>query len=378
MSDRDKSTVRVGIIGAGNISNQYLTAVRQFPVLRVQAIADLNVEAARAKANEFGIAKACTVDELLDDPSIQLVLNLTIPAAHVPVGLRALDAGKHVFGEKPLGVNFAEAARFVEIAAEKKLRVGNAPDTFLGAGIQTARAAIDGGMIGRPVAFTALMLSGGHETWHPTPEFYYQPGGGPMLDMGPYYITALMTLLGPVDRVMGMSTISRPTRTITSKPQAGKVIQVQCPDHVVGVMQFANGATGSVIQSFAMPGSDSSASSPIIVYGTSGTLHVPDPNAFDGTVRLCRETNGKPQFTDIPHAFPTGYGRGVGLADMATALVSGRPHRCSAEQALAAMEIMQAFTESSDSGREVRPGRKFDRPSPMNVDVPEQTPQAAR
>ncbi|MDB5325558.1 MAG: oxidoreductase domain protein [Phycisphaerales bacterium] len=361
--------VRVGIIGAGKISAAYLEAAKNLPILQVVAIADLNLEAARAKAKEFNVAKACSVEDLLADPAIELVLNLTIPAAHVPLGIKALDAGKHVFGEKPLGIDVAEAKLLIDRAKFKNLRVGSAPDTFLGAGLQTARKVIDDGGIGKPVAFTAFMISRGHENWHPSPEFYYQPGGGPMLDMGPYYITALLNLLGPVAKVSGMASISQPTRTITSQPLAGKVFNVTTHDHVVGTMQFTNGAVGSVIQSFAMR-AGSGAASPIVIYGTEGTIHVPDPNAFDGVVKLCRFGEGKDEFVEVPHAFPTGYGRSVGLADLATAIRTHRPHRCGGEQALAALEIMQAFTDSSESGRAIKPHTPYERPAPMATGLP--------
>ena len=364
--------VRVGIVGAGGISGAYLKAAKSLPILEVIAIADLRAEAAEAKAKEFGIAKACTVEELLGDGSIELVLNLTIPAAHVPMGLKALDAGKHVFGEKPLGIDLAEAKLLIDRAKFKNLLVGSAPDTFLGAGLQTARKVIDDGGIGRPVAFTAFMIGRGHEHWHASPEFYYQPGGGPMLDMGPYYITALLNLLGPVAKVSGMASISRPKRTITSQPLAGKEFDVTTNDHVVGTMQFANGAVGSVIQSFAMR-AGSGAASPIVIYGTEGTIHVPDPNGFDGPVKLCRfgeSKDGKDEFVEVPHAFPTGYGRSVGLADMATAIRSHRAPRCGGEQALAALEIMQAFTDSSDTGRTIKPHVPYERPAPMATGLP--------
>ncbi|HEX8324670.1 MAG TPA: Gfo/Idh/MocA family oxidoreductase [Tepidisphaeraceae bacterium] len=362
--------LRVGVIGTGKISSAYLSAAKSLPILKFVALADLNVDSAKARATEFGVPKACGVDELLADPSVEIVLNLTIPAAHVPVGLRTIEAGKHTFLEKPLGVNVAEATTLMEAAEAKKLRVGCAPDTFLGSGLQTARKVIDDGTIGRPIAFTAFMIGRGHEHWHPSPAFYYQPGGGPMLDMGPYYVTALLNLLGPAKRVMGMSSISRPTRVISSQPLAGQVMQVTTPDHVMGTIEFENGAVGSVIQSFAMR-AGSGAASPIIVYGTEGTLHVPDPNNFDGPVKVCRFEEGREDtFVEVPPAFPTGYGRSVGLADMATALRTGRPHRCGGRQALVAMEVMQAFTDSSNSNQAIRPKTRYECPAPMATGLP--------
>ena len=213
--------VGIGIIGCGNISEAYLKAAGTFPILDVRGVADLRPEAARARADAFGL-KAMTVDELLADASIEIVVNLTIPSAHVEVGLRAIDAGKHVHSEKPLGVRTKEARSLLDRAAERGLRVGCAPDTFLGGAHQTCRKLVDEGAIGRPVAGTAFFMCPGHESWHPNPAFYYAHGGGPMLDMGPYYITELVNLLGPVEQVAGMTARARERRTITSQPLAGQ------------------------------------------------------------------------------------------------------------------------------------------------------------
>src|SRR3954447_16310014 len=228
--------VRVGVIGTGAISGAYLGMAKNFPIVEMAACADMNVEAARKKAAEFQIPKVCTVDELFADKSIDVILNLTVPKAHVPIALRALEAGKHTYAEKPLGISRDEAKPLLEAASKKKLRVGCAPDTFMGAGVQTARKVIEDGTIGRPVAFTAFMLSPGHESWHPSPKFYYQPGGGPMFDMGPYYLTALLNLLGPVKRITGLTSTAIPERTITSQPKHGNKIKVETPDQVLGLM----------------------------------------------------------------------------------------------------------------------------------------------
>jgi predicted dehydrogenase len=256
----------------------------------------------------------------------------------------------------------------LRVAAERGLRVGCAPDTFLGAGIQTARKLIDDGAIGRPVAFTAFCMSRGHESWHPSPEFYYERGGGPMFDMGPYYLTALFNLLGPVRRLGGAATIAIPRRTITSQPKAGRTIDVETPDHVCGTMEFENGATGVIIQSFATHHPTYDANRPVAIYGTDGTLKVPDPNTFDGTVHL--RQGGDAEWRDVPHAFVRGYGRSVGLADMCQALRSGRPHRASGELGFAVLDAMQGFLESSDTGSEMRPNATFDRPAPMPAHLP--------
>ena len=308
------------------------------------------------------------MEELLRDESIELVLNLTIPKAHAEVALRAIDAGKHTYAEKPLGINREEGRRILEAAKRRGVKVGCAPDTFMGAGIQTARKLVDDGAIGRPVAFTAFMLCPGHESWHPSPEFYYEVGGGPMFDMGPYYLTALLNLLGPVKRFSGAASIAIPERTITSAPKRGKVVTVQTPDHVVGTIELENGAIGTVMTSFATRFGTYDGSQPITVYGTEGTLRVPDPNQFDGPVHVRRD--GDEDWREVPHAFVTGYGRSVGLADMAQALRTGRPHRASAEQAYAVLDLMQGFLDSSIRGEMLPPTTRYERPAPMRADLP--------
>src|SRR5688572_1532406 len=360
--------VRTGVIGCGAISGAYLGMAQNFPVVEVVACADLNIDAARAAADKYNVPKACTVDELLADKSIELVLNLTVPKAHAPVALRAIEAGKHTYAEKPFGINREEGRKVVEAAKRRGVKVGCAPDTFMGSGIQTARKLIDDGAIGKPVAFTAFMLGRGHEHWHPSPEFYYEVGGGPMFDMGPYYLTALLNLLGPVKRINGMASIALPQRTITSEPKRGKTITVQTPDHVCGMMEFESGAIGTIIQSFAMPNAPYEREQPITIFGTEGTLRVPDPNQFDGPVHM--RGRDEPEWRDVPHAFVKGYGRSVGLADMAQAIRSGRPHRANGEQAFSVLDLMAGFLDSSESGREVKPSAAYARPAPMRADLP--------
>jgi predicted dehydrogenase len=316
------------------------------------------------------VPRACSVKQLLDDESIEIVLNLTIPKAHAPVALETIAAGKHMYAEKPLGTSREEARQVMDAARAKGVLTGCAPDTFMGSGIQTARKVIDDGAIGRPVAFTAFMMCPGHESWHPNPEFYYQVGGGPMFDMGPYYLTALLNLLGPVKRISGAASIAIPQRTITHRnkegapgPKFGKKINVETPDHICGTMEFENGAVGSIITSFAtrFPGYDGK--QPITIFGTEGTLRVPDPNQFDGPVHLRR--NDDPDWTQVPPAAPPGYGRAVGLADMAQALRSKRGFRANGEQAYAVVDLMQGFLDSAESGRAYEPAVKYQRPAPM-------------
>lgn len=361
--------VKIGVIGCGAISGQYFTAAKNFPILQIAACADINMEAAAAKGREFGVPRVCAVDELLADPAIEIVLNLTVPKAHVPVSARALDAGKHVYLEKPLGINRDEGARLIDKANAAGLSIGCAPDTFMGAGIQTARKLIDDGAIGRPVAFTAFMMGRGHEHWHPSPEFYYEKGGGPMFDMGPYYLTALLNLLGPAKRVMGMTSIGIPERTITSKPKYGKKIAVETADHVLGSIEFDNGCVGTIVMSFATRAAQYDGKHPITIFGDRGTIKVPDPNGFDGPVHLCK-FGEKDEFVEQPHAFVKGYGRSVGLADMATAIRANRPIRASGQQAMAVLDLMQAFQDSSDTSVAVKPSVPYQRPAAMDPSLP--------
>src|SRR5437016_5239280 len=361
--------VRVGVIGTGAISGAYLGMAKNFPIVEIAACADIDLEAAKKKAAEFAVPKVCSVDELLADRSLEIILNLTIPKAHVPVSLRAIESGKHTYLEKPLGIDREEGRRLLEAAKKKKLRVGCAPDTFLGAGIQSARKLIDEGAIGRPVAFTAFMMCPGHESWHPNPQFYYEAGGGPMFDMGPYYLTALLNLLGPAKRVMGMASIAIPDRVIGSEPFKGRKIRVETPDHIAGTIEFENGAMGTIIQSFATRfAGHNDTKQPITIFGTGGTMRVPDPNQFDGPISIRRNEDAEWKLAE--HQFVTGYGRSVGLADMAYAIRSGRPHRCSAEQAFAVLDLMQAFLDSSGQGKEIKPSGRYERPAPMRPDMP--------
>ncbi len=342
------SATRVGIIGCGNISGIYLTNCRALPGLELVACADLDMGRARAKAAEHGI-RAATVDDLLADPDIDLVVNLTIPAAHAAVSQRALAAGKHVYTEKPLATRRTDGAATLALARETGLRVGSAPDTFLGGGLQTCRKLIDDGAIGEPVAAVAFMTGHGPESWHPDPEFFYKPGAGPMFDIGPYYLTALISLLGPIVRVTGSARISFPERTIGSGPKQGQQIAVETPTHVAGLLDFAGGAVATIITSFDVW----AANLPRIeIYGSEGSLSVPDPNTFGGPVRI--RLAGDQAWRDVPltHGY-TENSRGLGVADMAAALREDRPHRASGELAFHVLDVMAAFEEASTAGRHV-------------------------
>jgi predicted dehydrogenase len=368
--------VKVGVIGCGAISGAYFNHAKSFPILEMSACADLIPDAASRRAKEFGIPTVCSVDQILEDKSIQIVLNLTVPKAHAAVSVAGIEAGKHVYLEKPLGVNREEGRKVIDAARKHKKLVGCAPDTVLGAGVQTARKLLDEGAIGRPVAFTAFMLSPGVEHWHPNPEFYYEVGGGPMLDMGPYYLTALLNLLGPVRQISGGAKIAIPDRTIThinrqtgeKGPKYGKRITVETPDHICGLMEFENGCLGTIMTSFATRFGTYDGKQPITIYGTGGTMKVPDPNGFDGPVSI-RKMDDE-DWKEVPHAFVKGYGRAVGLADMACAIASGRPFRVDGDQAFAVLDLMQGFLDSAASGKVYKPESKYTRPAPMPADLP--------
>lgn len=356
--------VGVGIIGCGNISEAYLLAAKHFPILDIRALADLNPAASQARADQFGL-KSTSVAELLDDPSIELVVNLTIPAAHVEVGLQAIAAGKHVHSEKPLGLNLIDAKKLLDAAGARGLRVGSAPDTFLGGAHQTCRKLIDAGALGKVIGGSAFFMCPGHERWHPNPAFYYAPGGGPMLDMGPYYITALVNLLGPVAHVSGVATRARPERTITSQPLFGQKVPVEVSTHVTGTLTFAQGAVVSVTMSFDVP---KHRHAPIELYGTEASMMVPDPNRFDGVIETAR-----PGGDWTAHPIEFGYGDGnyriFGAADMAHAIRAKRPHRASGALAAHALEVMLAFDLSSDSGRRVEITSRPERPAPLATEL---------
>ncbi len=339
---------KVGIIGCGNISGIYCQNAQKLEAIELVACADLIPERAQAKAAEFG-ARALGVEELLADPEIEIALNLTIPNAHAEVGFAAIGAGKSVYNEKPLAISREDGKRMLHMANQKGVLVGCAPDTFLGGGIQTCRKLIDDGAIGEPVAATAFMTCHGHESWHPDPEFYYKAGGGPMFDMGPYYLTALVNLMGPVRQVTGSTRITFPTRAITSEPKRGTVVKVDVPTHVVGLLNFASGAIGTIITSFDVW----AAQLPRIeVYGSEGSLSVPDPNTFGGPVRVFKAGGKDWQEVALTHGYAEN-SRGLGVADMAMALRTGRKHRASGELAYHVLDIMHAIHDASKAGSHV-------------------------
>ena len=354
--------VKIGIIGCGNISPAYFKGCRAFDILDVVACADIDMGRARDRAAEFSIPRACTVEELLADPEIRIAVNITIPKAHTEVNLAAIAAGKNVHCEKPLAVTRADGQRVLAAAKARDVLVGCAPDTFLGGGIQTCRKLIDDGWIGEPVAATAFMTCHGHESWHPDPAFYYEVGGGPMLDMGPYYLTALVNLMGPIRRVTGSTRITFGERIITSQPKYGTRVKVETATHVAGMMDFANGAIGTIITSFDVW----SANLPRIeVYGTEGSLSVPDPNIFGGMVQVRRAAAS--EWSTIPLTHSAEVGRGIGVADMAYALTYGRPHRASGALAYHVLDVMEAFEDSSRAGKHIEITSACERPAALPI-----------
>lgn len=353
--------VGIGIIGCGNISSAYLKAMAAFPILDIRGLADLNEDLARQRASEFGLA-ARSVAELMADPGIEIIVNLTVPRAHVGVAMQALQAGKHTYSEKPLGINFAEGRRLADEAKSRGLRIGAAPDTFLGGSHQTARTLIDSGILGQPVGGTAYFMCPGHERWHPNPDFYYDVGGGPMLDMGPYYITDLVNLLGPVSKVAGFAFSPRTERLITSEPRNGEKIPVHVATHVAGAMAFVSGAIVQIGMSFDVAGHRHL---PLEIYGTEGTLIVPDPNHFGGEVELLRK-GGTFEHQDITAPYADGNYRSIGVADMACALRANRPHRASGDLALHVLEVMEAFQRASEEGTTLDITTTVERPAPLS------------
>jgi len=362
--------VKIGIVGCGNISSAYLRTAQLMKALKTVACADIYMDRAKAKAEEFEVPKACTVEELMADPDIQIVVNLTTPQAHFDITMQALRAGKHVYNEKPLAVTREDGRKILDTAKRKKLRVGCAPGTFIGGGLQTCRKMIDEGAIGDVVGCSAFMMCHGHEGWHPDPAYYYKVGAGPMFDMGPYYLTALTTLLGPIKRLTGCSAILIPKRTITSQPKYGEKIKVETPDHVTGSFEFASGAVGVIITTFAVW---SSQLPRIEIYGTEGTLAVPDPNSLGGPVRIRPASSGEWQDVTLTHGHSDGGKWGIGVADMAHAILSGRPHRATGEQAFHVLDLMHGFLDASRDGKHYSPVSKMQRPAPVPTGLADNT-----
>lgn len=356
--------IGVGLIGCGNISDAYLKAAAQFPIIEIVGCADINPKAAEVKAELYGI-EAMDIDSLLSDARVDIVLNLTTPQFHIEVGVKALKAGKHTYSEKPLALSVNEAAELVALAKEHNLRVGCAPDTFLGGAHQTARRALDDNLIGTAVAGTAFMMGPGHEGWHPNPDFYYKAGGGPLMDMGPYYITDLINMLGPVKCISGAAKTSYDTRVIGSGDREGEVIDVDIPTHISAILSFANRAMVTLTTSFDVPKHDHSH---IEIYGTHGSMVVCDPNEFEGEIKVSKQKDDWETLTQ-EHLYGDGNYRILGLADMAQAIVNHRPHRASLELSLHVLEIMEGILLSAEQERVIHLKHQCERPAPMRSDL---------
>lgn len=367
------STFGVGIIGCGNISTAYLRLAPLFAGLEVRAVADLNLEAAEARAKEFGV-RAETVDGLLAAQDIDVIVNLTIPDAHYGVTKRILEAGKHAYSEKPLVLTMEEGKTLRALAAEKDLRIGSAPDTFLGGTHQQARALLDAGAIGTVVSGTCHVMGPGMEHWHPNPDFFFLPGAGPVLDIGPYYVTNLLQLLGPVTRVVSLTSMARMTRTIASEPRKGEEIPVKTPTTIHALLQFESGATITLSTSWDVY---AHRHDHMELYGTEGSLFVPDPNFFGGELEMAGR-DGEIQTvpsSDHPFGIPNELNgdskranyRTVGLADMVDALGSGRAHRCSLELALHAVDVMTGILKSGETGGFVEMTTTCSRPDALGT-----------
>jgi predicted dehydrogenase len=337
--------VGVGIIGAGVISSQYLDNLTSFPDLEVRFIADIDEARARSQAEKYGVNGFGSVQQLLADDEIEIVVNLTIPAVHVEVALEVIAAGKHVWTEKPFALDRVSGQHLLDTAHAAGLRVATAPDTFLGAGLQSSRRLLESGAIGTPLTALTLLQSPGPESWHPNPDFLFQEGAGPLFDVGPYYITALVQLFGPVARVSAVASKAKATRTIGSGPRAGETFEVTVPTYVAALYELESGQTAQSVFSFdsKLPRTQ------FEVAGVDGTLGVPDPNTFDGELRVWR---GRDDVDVIPSTGTTST-RGTGVLELARAIRSGVPERASGEQAFHVLDIMVSTIEAAESGQPV-------------------------
>ena len=355
--------VNVAMIGVGCISGIYLENItKTFKDVKLIGVCDLVRERAEQAQQKYGVPKLYeTMYDAFSDPEVELVLNLTRPYEHFEVSKAALEAGKHVYSEKPLGASLEEGQALVKLAQEKGLMLGGAPDTFMGAGIQTCRKLIDDGWIGVIVGSAAFMICHGHETWHPDPDFYYQYGGGPMFDMGPYYLTALINLCGGIHSVMSASKKSFAKRMITSQPFAGTPIDVNVNTYVAGTIKYDSGAIGTLFTTFDVYYPSQAR---FEIYGSRGTLFVPDPNGFGGPVKLFRPEDG--EIREIPLLFDYKQNsRALGLDDMAVAIRTGREARADYRQTFHVLDAMTGFERSAASGRWVKMSTKYKRHKPM-------------
>lgn len=362
----------VGIIGCGNISSAYMALGPLFKGIEVKACADINAEAAKARAEEFNI-DAHSVDELLARNDIDIVVNLTIPAAHFEIGMQVLNAGKHLYSEKPFVLSKEEGAQLLSKASAAGLRVGSAPDTFLGGSHQLVRHLIDEGHVGKILSGTAIVQNHGLEGWHPNPDFFYLPGAGPVLDIGPYYISNLVQLIGPVKEVQAMTSKGQESRTIANGPRDGEKVPVKTPTTIHALLRFESGAQVTLLTSWDVWSHNHEN---MQLYGEHGSLYIPDPNFFGGEVRVTKAAEevalpvwdhpfGKPNFSD--NDIEKANYRGAGLSDMAQAIHEGRPHRCSAEFALHVVDVMTSILTAGETGGLVSIDSTCERPEPLDA-----------
>ena len=355
----------VAILGCGNISEIYLKNLTEvFRNVDVYAVCDLDSEKAKERAEQFNVPRIMTLEEMLADENVDIVLNLTTPLAHYPLCKKIIEAKKNVYVEKPISITYAEGLELVELAKKNGVLFGCAPDTFMGAGLQTCRKIIDDGTIGDIVGATAFMVGKGPEDWHPNPDFFYKKGAGPLFDMGSYYLTALVSMFGRVESVMAMNTKGREQRKITSEPNYGKMIDVEVPTHVNSLLRFENGTIGNMIMSFDVYGS----SLPRIeIYGTKGSMIVPDPNTFGGEILI------KQDFDEDFHSYPlmsrfSQNSRGLGVSDMAQCLIDGKKDICaSSDMALHVLEIMETIENSGEAKKEIELKSSCERPRKVEL-----------
>jgi predicted dehydrogenase len=356
----DARPARVGIVGCGDVTNLYLPGTAPFASIQLAACADLDADRAAALSARGGFP-AVLPEALIADPTIEIVLVLTPPIAHASISRAAIAAGKHVYTEKPLATTRDDAQAILREASAAGVRVGAAPDTFLGGGLQTARALIDSGAIGVPIAATASHTHLGPERWHPNPAIFYAKGGGPLLDVGPYYVTALVNLLGPITAVSAVGRGVGTERLIGAGPRAGQTVTAEVPTTVFGTLAFDSGVVGGLTASF-----DTVASrTPYLeVHGTAGSLSLGDPNEFDGAVR--HRPFGAEAWEDVPLQFDGSVGRGIGLADFIDAIRADRPHRASGELAFHVLDVLLALEAATTSGRIEPVDSRCERPAPLD------------
>jgi len=362
MPQQSAGPVGVGLIGAGTISTEYLTHLTSFPDVQVHIVGDLFPEAAAARAAEFGVPAAGTAEDVLAHPDVEIVVNLTIPTAHAEVSRRIVAAGKHVWTEKPITTDPADATALLEAAREAGVRVGGAPDTVLGAGIQTGLRTLRDGAIGTPASALTLFQSPGPESWHPNPAFLFQEGAGPLYDIAPYYTSTLVLALGPVVSVSAVGSRAREQRTIGSGPKAGEVFDVTVPTQVTALLRFASGQNATVLLSFDSPHTRTGF---VEVYGTEATLAFPDPNVFEGNSALTRYRGSEAE--EVPATGATA-GRGLGVLEMARALRAGVPHRAQGEIAAHVLDVMVGIETAIAEDRIVEIGSTFTEVEPMPAD----------